>query len=114
MTNRRAIEALVRGELHAAVVHGDVTPQQARQVGEFTRFELATTESGWLVGHGNPLGLRGAADLKRTKARLANRPSGAGARRLLDVMSSQHLHGSAGVALDELGAFVKPELVCQL
>jgi putative molybdopterin biosynthesis protein len=84
MTNRAALDALARGELHAAVVHGDVTPQQARRMGEFTRFELATTESGWLVGHGNPLGLRGAADLKRTKARLANRPAGAGARRLLD------------------------------
>jgi molybdate-binding protein/DNA-binding XRE family transcriptional regulator len=84
MTNRAALDALVRGDLHAAVVHGDVTPQQTRQMGEFTRFELATTESGWLVGHGNPLGLHGAADLKRTKARLANRPAGAGARRLLD------------------------------
>jgi putative molybdopterin biosynthesis protein len=84
MTNRTALGALLRGELHAAVVHGEVTPQQARQMDEFARFELATTESGWLVGHGNPLGLRGAADLKRTKARLANRPAGAAARRLLD------------------------------
>ena len=84
MTNRAAIEALAKGRLHAAVVHGDVTPQQARQIGEFDRFEVATTHAGWLVAHGNPLGLRGAADLTRTKARLANRPAGAGARRLLD------------------------------
>ncbi len=84
MTNRAALAALARGEVHAAVVHGDVTPEQAKRVNEFLRFELATTEAGWLVRHGNPLGLRGAADLPRTKARLANRPPGAGARRLLD------------------------------
>jgi putative molybdopterin biosynthesis protein len=84
MTNRTAIEALGQGRLHAAVVHGDVTPQQARQIGEFARFEVATTHAGWLVAHGNPLDLRGAADLPRRKARLANRPAGAGARRLLD------------------------------
>ena len=84
MTNRTAIEALAKGELHAAVVHGDVTPQQALRMREFARFEVATTEAGWIVSHGNPLGLRGAADLMRTKARLANRPAGSGARRLLD------------------------------
>lgn len=84
MTNRAAIEALVNGRVHAAVVHGDVTPQQARQMSAFTRFDVATTQAGWLVARGNPLGLQGAADLPRRKARLANRPSGAGARRLLD------------------------------
>jgi putative molybdopterin biosynthesis protein len=51
----------------------------------FLRFELATTEEGWLLAPGNPLGLRGAPDLARTKARLANRPAGSGARRLLDL-----------------------------
>lgn len=84
MTNRSALAALARREVHAAVVHGDLTPEQARQTDGLLRFELATTEAGWLVGHGNPLGLRGAADLSRTNARLANRPAGAGARRLLD------------------------------
>ncbi len=84
MTNRAAIDALWRGRLHAAVVHGVVTPQQARRMGKFARFEVATTHAGWLVARGNPLGLRGAADLPRSKARLANRPAGAGARRLLD------------------------------
>jgi putative molybdopterin biosynthesis protein len=84
MTNRAALEALRHGRLHAAVVHGDVTPQQARQMGDLARFEVATTQAGWLVAHGNPLGLHGAADLPRRKARLANRPAGAGARRLLD------------------------------
>jgi putative molybdopterin biosynthesis protein len=84
MTNRAAIDALERGRLHAAVVHGDVTPQQTRRMRAFTRFEVATTEAGWILAHGNPLGVRGAADLTRTKARVANRPAGSGARRLLD------------------------------
>jgi len=84
MTNRAALAALARGEVHAAVVHGEVTPEYLRRIGDFVRFELASTESGWLAGRGNPLGLRGAGDLARTKARLANRPAGAGARRLLD------------------------------
>jgi putative molybdopterin biosynthesis protein len=84
MTNRAAVDALANGLVHAAVVHGDLTPQQARQTSEFARFAIATTHAGWLVAHGNPLGLRGAADLTRTRARLANRPAGSGARRLLD------------------------------
>lgn len=84
MTNRAALDALARGKVHAAVVHGDVTPRQAQRLVEFLGFELATTEEGWLLAHGNPLGLRGAVDLARTKARLANRPAGAGARRLFD------------------------------
>lgn len=84
MTNRAAIEALRQGRLHAAVVHGAVTRQQARQMDGFARFEVANTHAGWLVARGNPLGLRDATDLPRRKARLANRPAGAGARRLLD------------------------------
>jgi putative molybdopterin biosynthesis protein len=84
MTNRAALKALSGGEVHVAVVHGEVTPELARRMMQFARFEVATTESGWLFQHGNPLGLRGASDLSRTKARLANRPAGAGARRLLD------------------------------
>lgn len=83
MTNRAALVALAHGEVHAAVVHGDLT-SGPRLMDEFVRFELATTEAGWLVAGGNPLRLRGAADLIRTKTRLANRPAGAGARRLLD------------------------------
>jgi molybdate-binding protein/DNA-binding XRE family transcriptional regulator len=84
MTNRAALAALARSEVHAAILHDVTTLSGARQLRDFVRFELATTRAGWLVRDGNPLGLRGAADLSRTKARLANRPTGAGARRLLD------------------------------
>ncbi len=84
MTNRAGLSALGNGLVHGAVVHGQMTSQQAQGMREFVGFELATTEEGWLLAPGNPLGLHGALDLARRKARLANRPSGAGARRLLD------------------------------
>ncbi len=84
MTNRGALDALVRGDVHAAVVHGDDALQRARGMDELAPFELAATEEGWLVARGNPLGLRGAADLVATQTRFVNRPDGAGARRLLD------------------------------
>jgi len=83
MTNRAALGALARGRVHAAVTHA---PAGKRVPGaEVAAFELATTEQGWCVAHGNPLGLRGARDLARARARLANRPPGAGARALLDA-----------------------------
>jgi putative molybdopterin biosynthesis protein len=84
MTNRDGLDALTGGTVHAAVVHGQLSPQQVKQMGEFVGFVLATTEEGWLLAPGNPLQLHGARDLQQRKARLANRPSGAGARRLLD------------------------------
>ncbi len=79
MTNRAALDALRRGRVQAAVVHGAVPKHET-----FERFELATTEEGWLLAHGNPLRAHGAADLARKNMRLVNRPSGAGARQLLD------------------------------
>ncbi len=84
LTNGAALDALLGGRVHAAVVHGELTPAQTRRIRGYVRFELATTEEGWLFAAGNPLGLRGALDLTRTHARLANRPAGSGARRLLD------------------------------
>jgi putative molybdopterin biosynthesis protein len=79
MTNRAALDALRRDRVHAAVVHGAAVKTDA-----YERFEVATTEEGWLVARGNPLRLRGAGDLARKGVRLVNRPAGAGARQLLD------------------------------
>ncbi|HUA09036.1 MAG TPA: substrate-binding domain-containing protein [Candidatus Acidoferrales bacterium] len=80
MTNRAALDELRAGRVHAAVLHGD-----ARLHDDVAAFELASTEEGWLIARGNPLKLRGAADIARTRARLVNRPLGAGARALLDA-----------------------------
>jgi putative molybdopterin biosynthesis protein len=99
MTNRAALEALAHGNVHAAVVHGSGSARRPARMADLVRFELATTQAGWLVSRGNPLRLRGAADLARKKARLANRPVGAGARRLLDEqlrraeIDSRHVAG---------------------
>jgi putative molybdopterin biosynthesis protein len=79
MTNRAALDALRRGRVQAAVVHGAAIKGDA-----YERFELATTQEGWLLARGNPLRVRGAADLARKSIRLVNRPAGAGARQLLD------------------------------
>jgi putative molybdopterin biosynthesis protein len=79
MTNRAALDALRRGRVHAAVVHGAAIKSDA-----YERFELATTEEGWLLAPGNPQRVRGATDLVRKGLRLVNRPIGAGARQLLD------------------------------
>lgn len=84
MTNRAALDALSRKTVHAAVVHADSAGEKRLCAGKFARFELATTEAGWLAARGNPLALRGIADVVRTKARVVNRPAGAGARQLLD------------------------------
>lgn len=98
MTNRAALKALSQGEVHAAVVHGEMTSDLARRMQSFVRLEVATTESGWLFQRGNPLALRGAHDLTRTKARLANRPTGAGARRVLDEQLRRAKVDPRGVA----------------
>jgi molybdate-binding protein/DNA-binding XRE family transcriptional regulator len=83
MTNRAALAALRRGQVHAALIHSKLFPKAGSDAG-LVAYELATTEEGWLVSRGNPLRLCGATDLIRKKARLVNRPPGAGARTLLD------------------------------
>jgi putative molybdopterin biosynthesis protein len=94
MTNRAALEALRRGRVHAAVVHGAAIKNDG-----YERFELATTEEGWLLARGNPFRVRAAVDLARKRMRLVNRPAGAAARQLLDEqlrrarIDSQHVDG---------------------
>ncbi len=105
MTNRAALEELRRGRVHAAVVHGT-----SMKGGDYERFELATTEEGWLLARSNPLRLRGAADLARKGVRLVNRPVGAGARTLLDEqlrrahIDPQRVHGYAREVAGQLDA----------
>ncbi len=85
MTNREALDAVARGTVHAAVVHGDAERTRSRRIADVVRFELATTQEGWLLERGNPLNLRGAADVAGPRVRLVNRPVGSGARALLDA-----------------------------
>jgi excisionase family DNA binding protein len=56
-------------------------------------------EQGFLVAPGNPLRLGSVEDIRKKRARIAMRPSGAGAQLLLLAL----LHG-ASITLDQLGA----------
>lgn len=51
---------------------------------------LAHREQGLLVRRGNPLGLRGVADLARPGVRFASRQPGSGTRALLDYLLAAH------------------------
>lgn len=65
---------------------------------------LVHREQGLLVAPGNPLGLRGVADLARPGVRYVNRQRGAGTRVLLD-----HLCGSLGLSPDEIAGYAREE-----
>jgi putative molybdopterin biosynthesis protein len=92
-SNRRAVAELAARRAHVVAIHGSKDELKrslahdaaSKSLGRLRRFELAAAEAGWLIAKGNPLGLRGARDLPRTRARLVNRPAGSGARTLLDA-----------------------------
>lgn len=58
---------------------------------------FAQREQGILVAPGNPLGLRDIASIATSRARMAQRPTGAGAQLLLLALLAR-----AGIALDDL------------
>jgi putative molybdopterin biosynthesis protein len=72
--------------------------------GDVAVIRLTHREQGLLVAPGNPLGLRGIADLARPGVRYVNRQRGAGTRVLLD-----HLLHALGVSPDEITGYVREE-----
>ncbi|MDB4895220.1 MAG: family transcriptional regulator [Firmicutes bacterium] len=93
-----ALARLARGEVHGAGVHlydaesGEFnTPFVRRQMPgrPAVLVNLGVWEEGLLVRPGNPLGLKGAADLAQPGVRIVNREPGAGARILLEQALSQ-------------------------
>ncbi len=105
-SSREALRAVVEGRAHVAGIH--IRDQKSREydlapinralghhwsmVVNFARWEL-----GLATAPGNPLAIRGFADLGRSDLRIVNREEGAGARSVLDQ------------ALGELG--LKPERI---
>jgi molybdopterin molybdotransferase/putative molybdopterin biosynthesis protein len=93
MGSTAAVEALGRGEVHVAGLHV-VDPKSGESNVPFVRRHLrgraitlvtfATWQAGLLVAAGNPMAIRGPADLARKGLRLVNREPGAAARLLLD------------------------------
>ena len=89
-----ALEWLAAGAAHAAGIHLFDAPSGQSNL-PFVRaalpeararlFTLWSWEQGLIVAPGNPLGLRGPADLGRPGLRLVNREPGAGSRHLLDA-----------------------------
>jgi molybdopterin molybdotransferase/putative molybdopterin biosynthesis protein len=92
-SSREALRAIVDGRAHVAGVHlrdqrsGEYNLAPIRRalgsrrsmVVNFARWEL-----GLATAHGNPLAIRGFADLQRTGLRIVNREDGSGARSVLD------------------------------
>jgi putative molybdopterin biosynthesis protein len=96
------LRRLVRGEVAVAAIHlhrlaGDATTANIEAVTTLPGLHdavviaFARREQGLLVAPGNPLGLTDIATVVARKARLAQRPSGAGAQLLL--LSQLAAHG---------------------
>ena len=107
------LRRLARGEVIAAAIHlhrlqGDDETANAEAVAEAPGLHDAVViafvrrEQGLVVAPGNPLGLTDIGKVAQSRARMAQRPTGAGAQLLLVALLAR-----AGIPLDAL-APVKP------
>ena len=107
------LRRLSRGELMAAAIHlhradGDDEAANTEAVAQASGLHDAVViafcrrEQGLVVAPGNPLGLTDLSAVVATRARMAQRPAGAGAELLLWALMAR-----AGIATDAL-ALVKP------
>ncbi len=90
-----ALDALAAGHAHVAGIHlrddpngeANLAAVRRRQRGKrLALITLASWQAGLVVAKGNPLDLRGVADLGRPGLRFAAREAGSGARVLLDQL----------------------------
>jgi len=88
-----ALSALAAGHAHVAGVHirdprsGEYNLRAARQAmgrRPYLMVKFARWELGLAVAAGNPMAIRGAADLAQPRVRVVNREPGSGARLVLD------------------------------
>jgi molybdate transport repressor ModE-like protein len=108
-----AVAALSRGECDLAGFHVPTGQFEQAAMAAYTRWldphqhcliHLAVRSQGLFVAPGNPLGIRGLADLARADVRFVNRQAGSGTRMLLELML-----GAAGVAPNDIGGFNSAE-----
>jgi excisionase family DNA binding protein len=111
--SEEGLRRLLRGEVVAAAIHlhrleGDDdkantdTIAQTQGLHDAVVIAFAKREQGILVGEGNPLGLTDIASVSARRARIAQRPAGAGAQLLLVSLLAR-----ASIAREDL-ALVKP------
>ena len=94
-TSTDAVMALARRECDLAGFHLPLGRFQAQTAAWYLRWldpeqhclvRVAGREQGLMTARGNPLGLRGLADLARPGVRFVNRQAGSGTRMLLEMM----------------------------
>ena len=106
--SEEGLRRLTRGEVMIAAIHlhrldGDDETANLDGVADAPGLHdavvlgFARREQGILVAPGNPLGLTDMASIARSRARMAQRPAGAGAQLLLLALLAR-----AGIALDDL------------
>jgi putative molybdopterin biosynthesis protein len=107
------LRRLARGEVIAAAIHlhrlegqdgpaNEETVAQAPGLHDAVVIAFVRREQGLVMAPGNPLGLTDIGKVAQTRARMAQRPAGAGAQLLLVALMAR-----AGIAADTL-ALVKP------
>lgn len=104
---RLAEGAAVACGLHAldAETNSYNVPLVERRLGDrdVVVLEWARREQGLVVAAGNPLGIRGVADLARTRARIVRRPPETGAQMLFDQLVAK-----AGLRWPDLATLDRP------
>lgn len=94
-TSTDAVAALARRECDLAGFHIPLGRFEAATIAWYLRWldpnlhclvRVAGRQQGLIVARGNPLGIRGLADLARPEVRFVNRQAGSGTRMLLEMM----------------------------
>ncbi|MDO8904354.1 substrate-binding domain-containing protein [Hydrogenophaga sp.] len=102
-----AVAALAQGDCELAGFHVPLGPFEPAAARRYLRWlkpdkhrllHLAVRTQGLFVATGNPLKLRGLADLSRPGLRFVNRPEGSGTRMLTDLLLQQQGIASHRVA----------------
>jgi molybdate transport repressor ModE-like protein len=108
-----ALAALARGECDLAGFHAPEGLFEQRTMAHYLRWidpdkhalvHIARREQGLMVANGNPLALRGLADLARDGVRFVNRQAGSGTRMLLEMMLQE-----AGIAPESINGYNSTE-----
>lgn len=109
-----AVAALAQGDCELAGFHvplGEFEAAAAQRYLPWLKPEqhllvhLAVRTQGLFCAPGNPLGIRGLADLARRGLRFVNRPEGSGTRVLTDLLLQRH-----GIATRQVAGFENTEL----